>query len=171
MSVALLSALLFSSPYPFEIKTGIAVEPTVEVLFKDKTDKTKAVGGVRLSYLNPDVSDALITSEVQILSATSFSDKMTTGGNSEREITTDYFFEAGFVFYEIYHPVAFRLAAGGGAELRRGGSPDIYYRAGLGHYFSKGFGIFGDLGGRWIFRSDEKASSPINVGVSVQLVF
>jgi hypothetical protein len=171
MSIFFLTALLVSSPYPFELKTGFSIEPTVDYLFKDKIDDDKAVGGFRFSYLYGEPSDTIITSEIQILSATQFNTPTSPNGSSRLVTHTDYFFEAGFCVYEIYHPVAFRLAGGGGVEWRREVSPDLYYRAGLGHYFSKYLGVFVDLGGRFIFRSEESDSAPINLGSSLQIVF
>jgi hypothetical protein len=171
MFIAVATALLVtSSPFPFEVSRGFAIEPVAEYLFKDRIDDDKAVGGARVFFFQPDVSDAVITAEFQFLTATSFQKPKDALGNSRLVMNTDYFCEAGLGFYEIYNPMVFRVSAGGGAELRKEGSPDLYIRAGLGRYFFPRFGLFLDLGSRLIFR-DDKLSSPINLGASLQFIF
>lgn len=69
MSILLFAALITSSPYPFEVGSGFVVEPTLGYVFNDKIDREKLLGGVRLSYLRPDPTDALIAPELSISSA------------------------------------------------------------------------------------------------------
>lgn len=171
MLIGLVSALLLTSPYPFEIKAGFIAEPTLGFQLNDKTDTEKALAGLRISYVQPDQADAFITSEIQILSATSFDKISNASGQREMNFNTDYYFETGFVFYEIYNPFAFRLALGGGVEARKTAHADLYYRGGLGYYFNQSFGVFMDLEGRIIFRTDEKTSMPFNIGPSFQFIF
>lgn len=170
MSWVLLAFALVSSPYPFEIQTGFAFEPTAGYLFNDKVDDSKAVGGVQLSYLLSTPADAIITSEIQFTSATAFDSERDATGDKSYTMKSDYLFETGFVFYEIYNPVAFRFATGGGVELRKTASLNLYYRAGLGTYLTKALGFYADLGGRMIFRA-ESVSQPLQLGVSAQVLF
>jgi hypothetical protein len=171
MSILLFAALITSSPYPFEVGSGFVVEPTLGYVFNDKIDREKLLGGVRLSYLRPDPTDALIAPELSISSATTFRRPKDSSGNSRFVTNTDYFFEAGLAFYEIYNPYAFRVACGGGVESRVQTSADLFIRGGLGYYFSTHFGFFMDLGGRYIFRRDETNSTPIDLGSSLQMIF
>src|SRR5665213_3509921 len=157
MLMSLVTFFLISSPYSYEIKSGAILEPTLGYLFQDNLDNEKVTSGLRLSYIKPDETDAIITAEIQAIAATSIrrpANKFVTN--------TDYFFETGFVFYEIYNPVTFRVAVGGGTECRKEASADVYYRGGLGRYFAKNFGIFLDVSGRVIFRA-EKLSYPVEV--------
>ncbi len=158
---------LLSSPYPYEINSGVAAEPLAGYLINDQIDKDKVLVGVRLSYLNPTESDAIIAPEIQVHSASTV---RRSGG--DLILHTDYFFEGGIAFYEIYNPLGFRFALGGGAEHRVKTSFDLYYRVGLGGYFSRYFGIYGDFGGRAIFRTDEEQFSyPIDLSLNAQIIF
>ncbi|MDB5037792.1 MAG: hypothetical protein JWQ35_1320 [Bacteriovoracaceae bacterium] len=170
MLLSLAALALLSSPYPFEIKSGFILEPTIGYLTQDNLDKDKTTAGLRLSYFRPDITDAVIALELQALSATTLTHPSDSKGGKRFVTNTDYFYEASAVFYEIYNPVAFRLALGAGIERRHKNSFDLYYRGGLGRYFFKNFGCFADISGRMIFRS-EKLAFPIELGPSLQIIF
>lgn len=156
--------LLYLSILIGEIQRGIVTEPVVGWQMNDIVDHSKLLSGIRLSFLNSDISDAVITGEVSALAATKL-----TGGQKTPD--TDYLFDGGILFYEFYHPMASRLALGGSAERRAHTiRPGLYYRASLGGYVGSRFGIFADLAGRVLFRQSQY-SFPIDIGISAQIVF
>lgn len=134
-----LSALLFlASPYPFEIKTGVTLEPYAGSALADKHDDVSLASGLRLTYLYFDESDALITGEIQGGVQTVFA-------NDGNKAFYKWMGTGGITFYELFNPVAIRLTLGGGTEYRKSSfNPEIFARLGLGRYFTSRFGAFID---------------------------
>jgi hypothetical protein len=157
--------LIFVSPYSFEVKNGIATEAVIGTSFLDKQDRTALNAGFRLSYLDPDEKDAVITGEIQMLSQTVF-----TGSNYDTP-RQKFMGDLSVAFYEFYHPYAFRLLLGPCAEWR---TSKLNYgasiRAGLGYYTKEDFSFFADIGGRTILRTAAD-SMPYDLSFSIQKIF
>ena len=142
---------------------GISLEPLVGYLFNDAREKDKLVGGLRLSAIVHDESDATISGEIGAFSATRFS--------GDQSPDSDYFFQFGPAVYEFYQPWAFRVGAGMAVEMINGtASSGFYYRGGLGRYLTSGLGLFLDLSGFMIFRSDGR-SLPLSAAMTAQVLF
>jgi hypothetical protein len=157
-------ASLVSSPYPFEVSRGLAMEPVIGSTFSDKLDAASLSGGLRLSYFRPDETDAFFTPEVQFLSQTVLTGKQAT---PLQKWTGDL----SLALYEIYNPYVFRLAGGGGAEYRESSYSFLaYYRGGLGRFFNSDVGFFIDFGQRQIFRKS-KRSFPMELTTSLIWIF
>ncbi len=158
---------LLSSPFPFEVGSGLAVEPFIGSSFTDEVDPTSGNGGLRLTWLRPSETDAFVTFEL----SGEFQALPTAETNFPK---ARYVGEGSVVFYEIFNPAAFRLALGGGVEYRRSRlSPSFAYRIGGGYYFSSRMGIYVDVGGRELSRqkSQGEESSAVWGSLSAQFSF
>lgn len=156
---------LTSSPYPFEVEHGVATEIVTGTSFLDKADRNSANAGLRMTYLNSDETDAVMTAEVQFLSQTVF-----TGSNYK---TPRYRFvgDTHLAFYEFYHPFAFRLVGGPSAEWRTSKlSWGLGYRAGLGYYLKASLSVFADFGQHYFWRSSGN-TMPNDLSLSLQIIF
>lgn len=161
-----------SSPYAYEISSGIGLEPNLGYLFQDTIDSDKLTAGLRLTYLKADQTDAMIAPELQVTTATSLQHRTQSNGEKKWITNTDYLYEAGAVFTEIFNPMSFRFALGGGAEMRKEISASLYYRAGLGGYWSSRFGAYLEFSGRFLIRTDEsKFSYPMQLSPCLQMIF
>src|SRR5437764_485226 len=110
----MLSALAFVivlSPFPFEINSGLSLEPNVGVFANDRTDDSALAGGLRISAIVTNATDALVTFEIAGGSRHLFT------GEGERPQT---FWQgtAALAVYEFFNPAALRFLAGGGVERR-----------------------------------------------------
>ena len=165
----MLNLILFlaivNSPYPFEPGVGFLIEPLIGTSLLDKTDDASLSSGARISYSNWNIGDAFITAEAQIIAHTVFS-----GAGIETPFTK-FTAEQLLVFYEVFNPMAVRVAGGLGLELRKNNpSPTIYYRAGLGGYFNKDISLFFDIAQRHIIR-EAKYVAPVEITLSSQIIF
>ncbi len=153
------------SPYPFELNRGWIVEPVIAGYNSlDKEDPASYIGGVRISGLMPDATDAVITMELEYLADVIFTGKGQTPRTRQKG-------SVGLVFYEIYNPFALRVAMGFGAEKKFSRySPQIYLRGGLGYYFNSYVGLYADYSGRSIFR-ESKFTFNSELTTALQFIF
>lgn len=154
-----------SSPYPFELRQGLTTEMVAGSSFNDHEDRPSANAGLRLTYLNPDERDTIITAEIQALSQTVFT------GVTYKTPRYKFLGDLNLAIYEIYLPYAFRLVGGPCIEWRTSKvSYGANYRAGLGYYLNSFVGVFTDLGGRYLARNT-KTSLPYDFSMSLQFIF
>lgn len=138
----------------------------------DKRDNQSFNGGLRLSYLVVNDTDAILTAEAS--ASFHYISDANAGKPQSRRL-----YEGAFVFQELYNPVAFRVALGGGMEHRqKEWSTLILYRGGLGWYATSSLGLWFDLVGRNIVNLDSKPNreihvlaSPLELTLSTQIIF
>lgn len=166
MLTLLISSFLVQSPYAFEIDRGFVIEPVVGMTVVDKEDRTGYSSGLRLSWLNPDQTDAVFTGELQALY------QVVPTGKTYSTPRHRLWVDGLLAFYEFYHPWALRVLGGPSVEFREtsGKSFGLAYRIGGGYYFSSGFGVFMDFGGRAILRKSN-TSMPYDLSASAQFIF
>jgi len=159
----LLSSVLVTSPFQFEAKRGLGLEPVVGINLTDQIDSEAGIGGFRLTYLTPNQKDAFVSPELAGHYVRIFE------SDSQRP-RTRFYVEPSIVFYEIYNPYTLRVALTGGIERRDSDWRGLMgIRGGIGRMIVSSFTIWVDFTQRIVFRSTN--SFPLDLTLGTQFVF
>lgn len=166
----ILPILLTSSPYPYEIDRGLSLEIKGGALVRDSSDDLATATGLRASYFLTNVSDAFLSLEAEMTFFYELDELRDRNGSSRNR--KKYAGNLNLLAMEIYNPMAWRLAVGGGVERRISRiSPTFDYRFGLGYFMSKDWGLWGDATGHMYFRKGSRTDQALELSLSLQHVF